>query len=95
MLYPGTSLELRSSEDQEAQVCVQEGEWSQEAAEVIRRFPEVLHGDEVFREDKNRVFTVQAKEIQWRIPFDQIPRLNRGLQYQSGELGRSEILQHL
>jgi len=95
MLFPGTSLELRSSEGQEAQVCVQERDWSQEAAEMIRKFPEVLHRDEVFHEDRNRVFTVKAGEIQWRIPFDQIPRLNRGLQYQSGELGRSEILRHL
>jgi len=95
MLFPGSSVELRSSEDQEAQVCAQGKDWGQEAAEVVKKFDQVVHRDGVFDEEKTKIFTVRAREIQWRVPLDQIPRLNRGLQYQSGELGRSELLDHL
>jgi len=62
---------------------------------MIRRFPQVLHQDAPFDEEKTRVFMVQAREIDWRVPMDQIPRLNRGLQYRNGDLSREEIAKHL
>jgi len=95
MLYPGANLELRSAEDREARICAQGRDWSQEAAAMIQKFPMVLHQEGPFDEEKTGIFTVRAGEIQWRVPLDQIPRLNRGLQYQSGELSREEVIRHL
>jgi len=95
MLYPEAMLYLRSPGEQEAAVCAQGRDWRQEAAQMIRRFPQVLHQDAPFDEEKTRVFTVQAREIEWRVSMDQIPRLNRGTQYRNGELSRAEIVEHL
>jgi len=95
MLYPGASLELRSVSSQEAQVWAQERDWSQEAACGFQRYPQVIHRDDVFDEGKTERFMVRAREIQWRVPLEQIPRLNRGVRYQIGELNRVEVADHL
>jgi len=95
MLLPETRLELRSAVGQEARVCAQGIDWSKEAAGMIREFSRVIHREGPFDEEKTRVFTIRSKEIQWRVPLDQIPRLNRGVQYQNGELSRAEVTQHL
>jgi len=96
LLYPGAQVVLRSEEDQEARVCAQGRSWSQEMSWLFRRFPQTLSQDEApFDEGRTRIFLVGAGEIEWRVPVSQIPRLNRGVQYQSGELSVLEIKEHL
>jgi len=95
MLYPEATLELQPFSSQGVPVCAQEIDWEQAAVELFQKYPQVLHQDGVFDEEKTRKFTVQAGEIQWRIPLGQIPRINRGIQYQTGELSRAEVLDHL
>jgi len=95
LLYPGAELQLRFAADQESQACALGRDWSQEAEGLLDGFPRVLHQEGKFDEEKTGVFMVLAGEIQWRIPLDQIPRLNRGVQYRSGELSRAEVTDHL
>jgi len=95
LLSPGSEMEIREADEQEALICHQEEDWGRAARGLIQEFPRVLHQDGPFDEERTRAFRVQATEIQWRVPLGQIPRLNRGVQYQSGELSRTEVLQHL
>jgi len=95
MLYPGANLELQSVSSQEAQVGALERDWNQEAASVFKRYPQIIHSDDIFDAGKTGRFMVRAREIQWRVPLEQIPRLNRGVQYQIGELSRVEVIAHL
>jgi len=95
LLTPGSAVEIREADEQEAPICHQEEDWGRTARELIQKFPRVLHQDGPFDEERTRAFRVKAGEIQWRVPLGQIPRLNRGIRYQSGELSRAEVLQHL
>jgi len=95
MLYPGADVEVRSVDSGEVPVLTQDRDWAQEAASIPQKHPQIVHQEEVFDEEKTSRFLVRTREIQWRVPFDQIPRLNRGIQYQSGELSRAEVAEHL
>ena len=60
-----------------------------------RQYPDVFSRSSNTNQEKLSVLTVRAKEIHWKVPMEQIPRSNRGIEYSVGELSETRIQEHL
>lgn len=63
---------------------------------VIDKFPQLFDMKRSYGETNSlKAMTISNREIDWKIPIQEIPKSNRGLVYNIGQVSRADVMEYL